>query len=285
VDFVKENFTVAELGFSVSIIKNVTFAFKNEVPTEGDYILKVAKGFIRNDQQYIVSTVNSLQPVNAAISFTRNEAIEAKGGKISLSLKTSEAWLNNTGLLFELYNEAIKTGTIAMIPANYRGYNPSNTEYQRITLPIADFNPTDTQITRLVVRPVNQWPVNSNLLIDDVIIQTGGQSLALEKLEDARFEYRDVTEAGQIYTIDPYASYGYKILGLILKTDTGTVSAAVKINGVAVTGISAAAGDNTIKNFKATGSNLVKANDIVTLELLAVVDATAIIGKIIFSRT
>ena len=166
-----EAWAVPELGFSANVSKNIVFNPVGVIPA-GSYRL-ITSGFTRYDQQYIITAAPNSSPVAAALSFTRAQAIDSTGGNISLSLKISAALLANTGLLFDLYNGATKTGTAAMLPGNMFGFNPENTsEYQRVIIPISAFNASSGLVTKLVVRPVNAWP-NGSLFIDNVILQTG----------------------------------------------------------------------------------------------------------------
>lgn len=175
--YTTETYNAAGL-FSVDIPKIITFrsvhaaGYPSWIPVPaGDYDLLV-EGFTRNDQQYNVTAAPLVQPSAAMVSFTAPAAVNAKGGNISLSLKTAAPWLSSTGLLLELYNAAVKVGVLAMLPGSLNGFNPDNTDYQRITLPIADFNPTGDMVTKLVIRPVNAWP-NADFFVDNVTLQTG----------------------------------------------------------------------------------------------------------------
>lgn len=143
----------------------------NDIPA-GDYTL-IISGITRYDQQYIVTSAANITPAAAKISFTTLVPELVEGGNISLSLKTSSAWLSNTGLLIELYNGAEKVGSLPVIPGSLRGFNPDQTfDYQRIALPVSDFNPTGSLIDKLIIRPVNAWP-NGYFLIDNIVLQTG----------------------------------------------------------------------------------------------------------------
>jgi len=173
--FTNETFTNSETGLSVEIPALITFSLSGQTIPLGNYIL-VVSGFIRNDQQYNATLTPNTEPATAEVSFTRAEAIDANGGNIALSIKTGAAWLNNSGLLFDLYNAARKIGSLLMSPANLYGFNPENvTDYQRVTLPVSAFNPLSDQITKLVISPVNAWTNRTVLFLDNISLQTGGQ--------------------------------------------------------------------------------------------------------------
>ena len=69
-------------------------------------------------------------------------------------------------------------------------------------------------------------------------------------IEDISFEFRDI-EAGteQIYTLDVKASFAYTILSVVLQCDNTISGIAIKVNGVAVSGMSAlSANTNAIES-------------------------------------
>lgn len=278
-----ETFAVAELGFSVRVPDTVNFKTSiNGVPA-GNYEVSVT-GFEQCDQNYLGTPVTLFTPSTLKALFTRSAVIDAKGGNIALDLITSKTFLSGSGLLLELWNGADLVGSKALLPSvNFYGFNPDlSGEWQRITVPVADFNPTTTIIDGFSIRPINEYPNDVSLGIDNIVLQTGGQtgSIEPERIEEISFEYRDVTEAGQVYTLDLLAYYGYKVLGATLKTDAGTVTLDVTINTADVTGLKAIVADATTDNFAATGANIVQEGDVLTLEIGAVTGATALIGKI-----
>ena len=77
--------------------------------------------------------------------------------------------------------------------------------------------------------------------------------------------------ADKDYTLDAYAAFGYTINSLAIKTGSGTCNATVKINGTAVTGISAIGVTSRVGVYTASGANTVTAGQrvIVTLDTTA----------------
>jgi hypothetical protein len=72
--------------------------------------------------------------------------------------------------------------------------------------------------------------------------------------------------AGLTYDIDTYATFPYTINDVYqIQTSSGTVTAAVKINGTAVTGLSSISVSSTAQNVAATGANSVAVGDRVQL--------------------
>jgi len=170
----KETYEIPELNFSVEIPGFLFFARMDGVPviTNENYQLSI-HDFSRNEQRFGISTVQNVSPVTAAASFARATEIDCKGGVFSLSLKNSTPWTANTGLLIDLYNLATKVGSLTILANQYHGFTPASTEYQRINLSFADFSPTGTKITKMEIRPVNEWMNGSFFNIDNVTLQTG----------------------------------------------------------------------------------------------------------------
>ena len=64
--------------------------------------------------------------------------------------------------------------------------------------------------------------------------------------------------AGLTYDIDTYAAFGYTITNAYqIQTSSGTVTAAIKINGTSVTGLSSISVTSTPQNVTATAANVV----------------------------
>ena len=164
-DFATEEWHVAELDFVADFNGAIVLIHHDTAIPAGSYDL-VISGLTRFDQQFNnLLAENSLTPQSAALSFTRSAAIEATAGKIALSLKAVNAWLPGTALLFDLFNDAVKVGTLTLDAANLHGFNPAIDTYQRIDLPMADFSLFGSSITKLVIRPVGSWPLVRSLSI------------------------------------------------------------------------------------------------------------------------
>lgn len=71
--------------------------------------------------------------------------------------------------------------------------------------------------------------------------------------------------AATTYVIEYYAAYPYAINQLKIIADAGTATAAVKINGTSVTGISAVSVSSSVATGTATAANSVAVGDKVTL--------------------
>lgn len=116
----------------------------------------------------------------------------------------------------------------------------------------------------------------------------GGNEIRNSSLntELIRFIFPDIdTEAGQIYTIELSAIYAYDILYLKAKSDTGTISLSIKINGTAVTGLSEVDVTSTTGTFTPTALYSVTVGDVVTLTIDTLASSpTALTGTIVIKR-
>jgi len=92
--------------------------------------------------------------------------------------------------------------------------------------------------------------------------------------------------AGLAYDLDTYAAFAYTINELYqIQTSSGTVTAAVKINGTAVTGMSSISVSSTAQNVAASGANTVSVGDRVQLVFSSNSGATNILGTLAATRT
>jgi len=117
----------------------------------------------------------------------------------------------------------------------------------------------------------------------------GGTGVADNGLTDIAFEFRDITPGvAQDYNLDISAIWKYKIMGIALETDTGTLTGVmVKINGVNVDAIASLTISATLAKTMATGSNAVIENDRVKLYTTTGYTGTptTIRGKLIVQKT
>lgn len=70
-----------------------------------------------------------------------------------------------------------------------------------------------------------------------------------------------------------------------IKTTSGTVTAAVKINGTNVTGLSAVAVTSTVQDVSASGANTVAVGDEITLVLSSASSPVGLRGTLVMTRT
>jgi hypothetical protein len=92
--------------------------------------------------------------------------------------------------------------------------------------------------------------------------------------------------AGLTYDLDTYAAFAYTINEVYqIQTSSGTVTAAVKINGTAVTGLSSISVSSTPQNVAASGANSVSVGDHVQLVFSSNSGATNILGTLAATRT
>jgi hypothetical protein len=71
---------------------------------------------------------------------------------------------------------------------------------------------------------------------------------------------------GLTYPLDTYAAFGYTVTEVYqIQTSSGTVTAALKINGTAITGLSSISVTSTAQNVAATGANTVSVGNALSL--------------------
>lgn len=87
------------------------------------------------------------------------------------------------------------------------------------------------------------------------------------------------------YTLELYAAYGYTINELRIIAGSGTCTAAIQINGVSVTGISAVSVTTTIAVGTATAANVVAATNKVTLVLSSTSSLNNLQGTLKYTRS
>jgi hypothetical protein len=89
--------------------------------------------------------------------------------------------------------------------------------------------------------------------------------------------YQPNLTAGLAYDIDTYAAFGYTVTNAYqIQTSSGTVTAALQINGTPVTGLSGISVSSTPQNVAATGANVVAVGDRVQLVFSSNAGATNI---------
>jgi hypothetical protein len=168
-----ETWTVSGVSFSVYLPSQLDIEISTGTLPAGTYQMSIDR-ILKYTQVYSVQQVNQVfTPAAAQISFTRGAgAISAANGNILISIGTSKAWLTNTAILLQLYNGTTLVGSLTLTGGSY-GFNPNVIGYQDIIIPFSAFNPTGTNISKLVIKPVYNWPNNSNFDIDNIILQTG----------------------------------------------------------------------------------------------------------------
>jgi hypothetical protein len=74
--------------------------------------------------------------------------------------------------------------------------------------------------------------------------------------------------AGLTYPLDTYAAFGYTVTDVKqIQTSSGTVTAAIKINGTAITGLGSISVSATPQNVSASGANTLSVGDALSLVL------------------
>ncbi|HRA18502.1 MAG TPA: hypothetical protein PLZ24_15280 [Flavobacteriales bacterium] len=93
------------------------------------------------------------------------------------------------------------------------------------------------------------------------------------------------TAADTTYRLGGPSAFAYTIESLDVETDSGTITVAVKINGTAVTGLSAVSASSTPASAAATAANVVAVGDYLTFEGSSNSAATGLLFGITITRT
>ena len=104
-------------------------------------------------------------------------------------------------------------------------------------------------------------------------------------VEQKNFQDLGTDLGATTYTIDFYAMYKYTINSIKIISSLGTCTAALKINGVAVTGISAVSVSSTVATGTATAANTVAVGDTVTLVTTSPLTLNELQASIKITRT
>jgi hypothetical protein len=105
--------------------------------------------------------------------------------------------------------------------------------------------------------------------------------------EDIMFEFRDVTGViGQMYYLDMYAYYGYKVIGGIFQVDGGTTTATIKINNTEITELTDIEITNTPIPITVNSANQVQAGNSLSFLLQGFTTTPSLVrGKLLLQRT
>ncbi|MBK6284971.1 MAG: hypothetical protein IPF54_22125 [Draconibacterium sp.] len=128
------------------------------------------------------------------------------------------------------------------------------------------------QYLHLILLPTASGVTLGGVKIGDDLIIDGNSILNINanlKKEWQQFEYRNIV-AGTADTLvlDSMADVAFTINSIVVKVDDGTLTGiALKINGVAVTGLSSLTATTTATRTNATATNAVAIGNIITFEI------------------
>lgn len=93
-----------------------------------------------------------------------------------------------------------------------------------------------------------------------------GPFASLANLTISKQVFLSNLNAGLVYSLDTYAPFGYTVTEVYqIQTSSGTVTAALKINGTAITGLSSISVTSTPQNVAATAANTLSVGDALSL--------------------
>ena len=106
----------------------------------------------------------------------------------------------------------------------------------------------------------------SGNLSDVGLPQPLGPFASLASLTISKEVYLPDLSAGLTYNLDTYAPFGYTVTEVYqIQCSSGSVTAALKINGTAITGLSSISVTSTPQNVAATGADTVAVGDTLSL--------------------
>ena len=93
-----------------------------------------------------------------------------------------------------------------------------------------------------------------------------GPFASVSSLTISKQVYLPDLSAGLMYPLDTYAAFAYTVTNVFqIQTSSGTVTAALQINGADITGLGSISVSSTPQNVSATGANAVAIGDTLSL--------------------
>jgi len=242
-------------------------------------------------------------PLELVFNFSTVTPVIIEGGQLIFRIKlvlTSDS-LNE--LAIAIGNDALSS--MLVIPRNNSwGLDYSSIVWQTVVIPFSTFINSPSTINIVGFKGIieggtvayfdaielqvgNNIPVE-NIMITGAITGQGSNIISTNFIDDISFEYKDLTPGvTQIYTLDIKASYRYKIIGLVLVTNDGTLTTVGLYNTTHDTTIlhNVLVNTNIVEN-TITANNEVNAGDLIVLITgTGFTDSpTDLIGKLIIYR-
>lgn len=143
-------------------------------------------------------------------------------------------------------------------------FNSGDFKLQGSVSGLLTINTASTTTAYTITHPGAQGAANT-VEVNDGAGNLSWKSPSFGLIEEINLEDSTASIVAQTYTLTCFAVYGYTIETLHIISGSGTCTAAVKINGTNVTGLSAVSVSTTISNTNGTAAKTVNAGDIVTL--------------------
>ena len=118
--------------------------------------------------------VEKYTPTSTSITFTDNAIFDVSKGLLTFWIKSSMEWLDDSGILIELYRDNTRVGSVSMSKAsNMFGYASTDSGYQQVSIRLSSFSPITPSINTVKLSLVRNWPNGISVDIDNVSIQSG----------------------------------------------------------------------------------------------------------------
>jgi len=157
------------------------------------YCVRAIRAFDETTQPTVIP-VTKYPPTNTSVSFTASAPVSAKDGILSLYLKSSDEWLANSVLTIDTYLGVTFTGRATISPSSQLfHYQPGNETWQRVVIPIYNFNPTNAQLDRFRFSLNGSWLNNSSLWMDQITFQYTKLPVPSSVVAKSDFKTEEVT--------------------------------------------------------------------------------------------
>lgn len=165
------------------------------------------------------NTLPTNQPIasynitDTSLIFEAPAPVDVTGGILSLNIKSSLPWLQNSILLIESFLGSVRMGSVAISPAtNLFGYKPEDDTWQMVALNMFNFAPSKPTLDAFKISLIGSWPNNIDLGFDDIRFQHSNIVTAADVLPGGKsiveFAVATSTPSIENYNRDYAPKYG-----------------------------------------------------------------------------
>lgn len=191
-------------------------AFASGVPYTRD---KNNRYCVRAIRAFDDTTLPANQPITSykisetGLTFVAPAPVDVASGILSLNIKSSLPWLQNSILQIESFLGTVRTGSVALSPATSMfSYKPDDDSWQMIALQMYQFAPSKPTLDSFKISLIGSWPNNIDLGFDDIRYQHSAIVTAADVLPGGKsiveFPVATSTPSIENYNKDYAAKYG-----------------------------------------------------------------------------